>query len=211
MESLIDDIVRLVSQPETAIETSWLEQAMAEHPYCTLPLLLYLERNGTAGNEELLSRLAIAWPDRRVLAMRLGDGVEGFYKFYPDEADETATADTDTTIDRFLNTYGRTSDKEIEALNAAIFNPTPDYADVLAAQEREQGQQAHAQEGDQQDALINSFIAEFNAVKEYAMIIATQGDILPMPVVAADESLDITDALIEGLNAAYVKEKGKSE
>ena len=43
------------------------------------------------------------------------------------------------------------------------------------------------------------------------MIIATQGDILPMPVVAADESLDITDALIEGLNAAYVKEKGKSE
>ena len=92
MESLIDDIVRLVSQPETAIETSWLEQAMAEHPYCTLPLLLYLERNGTAGNEELLSRLAIAWPDRRVLAMRLGDGVEGFYKFYPDEADETATA-----------------------------------------------------------------------------------------------------------------------
>ena len=58
---------------------------------------------------------------------------------------------------------------------------------------------------------INSFIAEFNAVKEYAMIIATQGDILPMPVVAADESLDITDALIEGLNAAYVKEKGKSE
>ena len=35
------------------------------------------------------------------------------------------------------------------------------------------------------------------------MIIATQGDILPMPVVAADESLDITDALIEGLNAAY--------
>ena len=58
---------------------------------------------------------------------------------------------------------------------------------------------------------INSFIAEFNAVKEYAMIIATQGDILSLPVVAADASLDITDALIEGLNAAYVKEKGKTE
>ena len=58
---------------------------------------------------------------------------------------------------------------------------------------------------------INTFINEFNAVKEYAMIIATQGDILPLPVVTADESLDITDALIEGLNAAYVKEKGKTE
>ena len=58
---------------------------------------------------------------------------------------------------------------------------------------------------------INTFIAEFNAVKEYAMIIATQGDILSLPVVTADASLDITDALIEGLNAAYVKEKGKTE
>ena len=58
---------------------------------------------------------------------------------------------------------------------------------------------------------INSFILEFNAVKEYAMIIATQGDILPMPVVNGAAELDITDALIEGLNAAYVKEKGKTE
>ena len=42
------------------------------------------------------------------------------------------------------------------------------------------------------------------------MIIATQGDILPMPVVTAIDR-DITDELIEGLNAAYVKEKGKKE
>ena len=58
---------------------------------------------------------------------------------------------------------------------------------------------------------INTFITEFNTEKEYAMIIASQGDILPMPVVTGDAALDITDALIEGLNAAYVKEKGKTE
>ena len=45
----------------------------------------------------------------------------------------------------------------------------------------------------------------------YAMIVASQGDILPVPVVTGEERLDITDALIEGLNAAYIKEKGKSE
>ena len=56
---------------------------------------------------------------------------------------------------------------------------------------------------------IKSFIDEYNAEKEYAMIIATQGDILPAPVVAADPDLDITSDLLAGLNAAYVKEKAK--
>ncbi len=57
---------------------------------------------------------------------------------------------------------------------------------------------------------IKTFVDEYNAEKGYAMIIATQGDILPMPVVTAIDR-DITDELIEGLNAAYVKEKGKKE
>lgn len=56
---------------------------------------------------------------------------------------------------------------------------------------------------------INNYVKEFNADKGYAMILTTQGDILPMPVVTADESLDITDELLEGLNAAYVKTKGQ--
>lgn len=54
---------------------------------------------------------------------------------------------------------------------------------------------------------INTYIQEFNAEKQYAMILATQGEILPAPVVAADPSLDITDELLEGLNAAYIKTK----
>lgn len=57
---------------------------------------------------------------------------------------------------------------------------------------------------------IKTFVDAYNAEKGYAMIIATQGDILPMPVVTAIDR-DITDELIEGLNAAYVKEKGKKE
>lgn len=54
---------------------------------------------------------------------------------------------------------------------------------------------------------INNFIVKFNEEKKYAMILATQGDILPSPVVTADPELDITDALIEGLNAEYIKTK----
>ena len=56
---------------------------------------------------------------------------------------------------------------------------------------------------------IKSFLDEFNAEKKYALILSTQGSVLPAPVAAGDESLDITDAILEGLNAAYVKTKSK--
>ena len=56
---------------------------------------------------------------------------------------------------------------------------------------------------------IKTFIDGYNAEKGYAMILTTQGDILPAPVVAADSSLDITDDILEGLNAAYVKSKSE--
>ena len=58
---------------------------------------------------------------------------------------------------------------------------------------------------------IKTFVDQYNETMGYAMILATQGDILPAPVVTGQAELDITDALIEGLNAAYVKEKSKTE
>ncbi len=58
---------------------------------------------------------------------------------------------------------------------------------------------------------IKTFIDEYNAEKGYAMILTTQGDILPAPVVTADPSLDITDDILEGLNAAYVKSKSEKK
>ena len=36
-------------------------------------------------------------------------------------------------------------------------------------------------------------------------------DILPAPIVTGDPALDITDDILEGLNAAYVQQKGKTE
>jgi len=56
---------------------------------------------------------------------------------------------------------------------------------------------------------INTYLTELNAEKKYAMILTTQGGILPAPVVTGDAALDITDAVIEGLNAKYVKEKAQ--
>ena len=58
---------------------------------------------------------------------------------------------------------------------------------------------------------IKTFVDSYNEGKGYAMIIATQGAILPAPVVTGDPALDITDDILEGLNAEYVKSKGQTE
>ena len=58
---------------------------------------------------------------------------------------------------------------------------------------------------------INSYMIEYNAEKKYSLIIATQGDILPLPLVTGDSTLDITNDFLEGLNAAYVKSKASKE
>ena len=58
---------------------------------------------------------------------------------------------------------------------------------------------------------IAEFVAEYNLEHNYAMILATAGNILSTPVVTADPKLDITDSLLEGLNAAYIKTKEASK
>lgn len=57
---------------------------------------------------------------------------------------------------------------------------------------------------------INTFVQRFSEENEYAMVICTQGGILSVPVVAGAAELDVTDAIISGLNAEYVKSKGKA-
>ena len=56
---------------------------------------------------------------------------------------------------------------------------------------------------------IKTYIDKFNEEHKYAMIISTTGGILPTPVSCGTPELDITDALLAGLNSEYVKNKGK--
>ena len=58
---------------------------------------------------------------------------------------------------------------------------------------------------------IAEFVTEYNETHHYALILTTQGDILPLPVVCGDARLDITEDLLAGLNAAYIKTKEASK
>ena len=166
MATWIEDIKRLTGGNSGEVSRQWLEEAEQAAPYSVLPALLFLEHNGVQGNEDVLSQLAIRFPDRRSLSLLLGEDAENFSHFYPPEA-PPETPDTVTTIDRFLDQYGKTAPGEVEAISRAIFNPQPDYADVLAAQEKEEGG-VQVAEGDSQDELINKFIAEQMQLGEQA-------------------------------------------
>ncbi|MBR2210251.1 MAG: OmpH family outer membrane protein [Fibrobacter sp.] len=54
---------------------------------------------------------------------------------------------------------------------------------------------------------ISEFVQAYNVEKQYALILTTSGDILPAPVVVGSAALDITDEILAGLNAEYVKTK----
>ena len=54
---------------------------------------------------------------------------------------------------------------------------------------------------------IAEFVEEYNQTHQYAMILSTSGNILTSPVVIGEDRLDITEDLLAGLNAAYIKTK----
>ena len=54
---------------------------------------------------------------------------------------------------------------------------------------------------------ISEYVQAYNAEKQYALILTTSGEILTAPVVTGNAALDITDEILEGLNAEYVKTK----
>ena len=185
----VEDIKNLATGETRELTREWLEQAMQDAPYSVLPPLFFLKHNGVKGNEDVLSKLAIIFPDRLALAMQLGEDAGVMADFYPPE-NLPQTPDTFTTIDRFLDNYGKTSPGEVEAINKAIFNPQPDYADVLAAQEKEEGG-AKLDGGDSQDELINQFIAE-------QMQLGEQAAKTPIAVpIDEQEKAEIADEIID--------------
>ncbi len=158
--TISQDIERLLNSGETP-EQQWVDEARERYPYFSLPLLLHVKHNG---NQEALHRLSIMSPDRRDLAIMVGNAPTAFAHFYPTPETTSTPADVDNIIDKFLETYAQGSNqKEIDAISQAIFNPMPDYADILAAQSDDTA--TH----DKEDELIDSFIVHSREKEQQAM------------------------------------------
>ena len=96
-----------------------------------------------------------------------------------------------------------------EVQGADLQKRQQDFQQYAAQKQQEAAEEQQVMMNNIADAIAN-FLKEFNEEKQYAMILTTQGGILPAPVAVGDPELDITDAILEGLNAQYVKEKSES-
>lgn len=54
---------------------------------------------------------------------------------------------------------------------------------------------------------IQTYVSKYNETKQYALIIANQGG----PVIAGSPELDVTDEILQGLNAEYIKNKSSQK
>ena len=73
-----------------------------------------------------------------------------------------------------------------------------------AAQKQQEIQEEQVVMMNQLGDAIKTFVDKYNAEKQYSMIITNTGG---APVITADAALDITEAILAGLNDEYIKSK----
>ena len=112
-----------------------LRGLMAAYPYFAAPVAAMLRLYGHDMNpaelSALRSRLGVMLGGTDP-ALRATCGLDDS-SFYPDVTDRRP--DTSDALDTFFATYGKTSPEEEALLERLIFNPVPDYADLLAHEE----------------------------------------------------------------------------
>ena len=137
---------------------------MADYPYFIPAMVAAVRRCGDYGKDEkdkIVELAAANMADRRALCDLVGPEAGKFRNFYPDEKTCRIRSTIDA-ISHFLDTFGNNDEAEIKALEQKIFNPVPDYAQLLEKEERESvpvGEELDEAKTSGRDLLINRFIA----------------------------------------------------
>ena len=143
------------------------EDAMAvvsDYPYFTPVAIALLKGDCGLSQEErekITALAATSIPDREELFNHTGKDADKFADFYPEE--EKGDESTMDTISHFLDTFGNDDENEIKALEQLIFNPVPDYAQLLAKEEEGSAPaegELDAANMSEKDLRINKFIAK---------------------------------------------------
>ena len=219
--TLQETISSLLDNDSKTLDPQWVEEMLEQYPYFTLPALMLLSRNKEVDDEvkaRLVQRLSLNSPDRDSLSMVIGEDAKLWATFYPQE-ERHPVVSTNEAISTFLDNYGNSDAKEEALLERLIFNPTPDYAQLLAEEEeRSVPQNVDLSAPDSQDALINAFILKsreqqghFPAINEDLAIESKaieEEDATPVssPEVTEDDSM-----LSESLAKIYIKQRKYSK
>jgi hypothetical protein len=197
----------------TAPTAERVEELAQAYPCFMLPAATIMRLAPETLSEEqqqrLCSRLALAAPRLDAMTLAANADLHSEYaSFYPPE--ENATPTTSQTIDTFLDTYG-TDDPDQEALlTRLIFNPTPDYAQILARQEQQSVPEADDAPTGSPDDRINRFIIKSRAQGGQfpsATAPAEEAPQEPKPAPAPIQKTEVTDGslLSESLAQIYIR------
>ena len=136
---------------------------------------------------------------------------------------ETKTSGIQAEIDRRGKKLEKDATDFQNKVDKGLLTTSVAQAQYQKLQEQQQNYQQYAvnkqqEMAEEQQVMMNQianaiaeYIQEYNAEHQYALILTTAGAILSTPVVAGDPKLDITEDLLAGLNAAYIKTKEASK
>ena len=132
---------------------------------------------------------------------------------------ETKTSGIQAEIDRRGKKLEKDASDFQSKVDKGLLTTSVAQAQYQKLQQQQQEYQEYAvrkqqEMAEEQQVMMNQianaiaeYVAQYNEEHQYAMILATAGGILSTPVVCGDARLDITDDLLAGLNAAYIKTK----
>lgn len=197
-----------------AVDGAFARELRARYPYFTLPDALMLRRSAEAGlpmpegeeQKRLLARLALNSCDPAA-AGRLARGEEGSVEgFYP-PAPEKETPTTESAIDTFLSSYGSRSDEEDALLERLIFNPVPDYALTMEAEDEAENSAAEGASAPVPPPVppTASTPAEMPPVPEPAAPAPVTPPAAPAPSRKPREAAGSQDLLSESLAKIFIK------
>ncbi len=126
-------------------------------PYSPVGWLLALRTADCAGLDSADVKAHLFMTSSSESTLNYGARGEQWSNFYPAAAEPRGMA-TEQVIDTFLTRYATTSPEEEALLEKMIFNPTPDYGEVLAREESGNLPEPPRTEEDSDDARIASFI-----------------------------------------------------
>ncbi len=132
---------------------------------------------------------------------------------------ETKTSGIQAEIDRRGKKLEKDANDFQNKVDKGLLTTSVAQAQYQKLQQQQQEYQEYAvrkqqEMAEEQQVMMNQianaiaeFVKEYNETHQYAMILSTSGNILSTPVVCGDARLDITEDLLAGLNAAYIKTK----
>ncbi len=187
----------------TTDDVAMVKNLIKEYPFFILPAANMLKdcELDSETTAWLKVQIALNTGDGESLLRLIDTDGQKMANFYPvQEAPETPS--TEKAIDTFLDNYGNIDERESKLLERLIFNPVPDYSQVLAreAQEADEPKQPLSE----QDALLDAFLENHDAAvrraeEEFAETIDDDTEPIIKPQV--DSSLN------ESLAKMYIKQQ----